>query len=81
MRITYDPTVDALYIRFQEATATTQHISDTIALDYDAEGHLAGIEILDAGQVLADPHVFRQVVLENIGGSGSAGSPATAPDE
>ncbi len=66
MRITYDPEVDALYIRFRETTVTTQHLAEGLAADYDADGHLAGIEILDAVKRLGDRDVFRQIVLENI---------------
>jgi YD repeat-containing protein len=67
MRITYDHEVDVLYIRFVEATVTTQHLADGIAADYDAEGRLAGIEILDAKKRLGDPKTFKQVVLEDVG--------------
>ena len=66
MKITYDPEVDALYIRFRETTVTTQHLAEGLAADYDAEGHLAGIEILDVAKRLGDEEVFRQVVLEDI---------------
>jgi uncharacterized protein YuzE len=66
MRITYDPEVDALYIRFSEETVTTQHLAEGIAADYDAAGHLAGIEILDALKRLGNPDAFRQVVLEDV---------------
>ena len=66
MKITYDAEVDALYIRFREATVTTKHLAEGLAADYDAEGHLAGIEILDALKRLGDREVFRSVVLENI---------------
>ncbi len=66
MRISYDAEVDALYIRFLETTVTTQHVAEGIALDYAADGRLAGIEVLDARKRLGDPEVFRRVVLENI---------------
>jgi len=66
MRITYDREVDALYIRFKETTVTTKHLAEGIAADYDADGLLAGIEILDAMKRLGDPSVFRQVVLEDV---------------
>jgi YD repeat-containing protein len=66
MRITYDSEVDALYIRFIETTVTTKHLAEGIAADYDAEGRLAGIEILDAVKRLGGPEVFQQVVLEDI---------------
>jgi uncharacterized protein YuzE len=67
MRITYDQEVDALYIRFTETTVTTKHLAEGIAADYDAEGHLAGIEILDAMKRLGNPRVFKQVTLEDVG--------------
>ena len=66
MKITYDREVDAIYIRFKEATVTTKHLGEGIAADYDSEGHLAGIEILDAIKRLGDPLVFKQIVLEDI---------------
>jgi uncharacterized protein YuzE len=66
MRITYDPEVDALYIRFRETTVTTKHIGEGLAADYDADGGLAGIEILDAAKRLGGRDVFRRVVLEEI---------------
>lgn len=72
MKITYDPEVDALYIRFREAKVTTKHIGEGLAADYDAEGHLAGIEILDAAERLGGKDVFKQVILEDVA--------LTAPD-
>jgi uncharacterized protein YuzE len=72
VKITYDPEVDALYIRFRETTVTTKHIGEGLAADYDAEGRLAGIEILAAAERLGGPDVFRQVVLEGV----ALGSPA-----
>jgi uncharacterized protein YuzE len=66
MRITYDSEVDALYIRFKETQVNTRHLAEGIAADYDADGNLAGIEILDAIKRLGDPQAFRQVTLENL---------------
>jgi uncharacterized protein YuzE len=66
MRITYDQEVDALYIRFQETTVTTKQLAEGIAADYDSDGRLAGIEILDALKRLGDPSVFRRVTLEDV---------------
>jgi len=68
MRITYDPKVDALYIRFHETTVTTKHLGEGLAADYDAQGQLAGIEILGALKRLGgDRAVLRKIVLEEIG--------------
>jgi uncharacterized protein YuzE len=66
MRITYDSEVDALYIRFIETTVTTQEVAEGIAVDYAADGRIAGIEILDARQRFGAPEVFRRVILEDI---------------
>jgi len=66
MRITYDQEVDALYIRFKETTVTTKHLAEGIVADYDAEGRLAGLEVLDAVKRLGDPSVFKQVTLEDV---------------
>ena len=75
MRITYDSEVDALYIRFAETTVTSQLLAEGIAADYDAEGKLAGIEILDAIRRLGDPRAFHQVTLENLALSGGLAAP------
>ncbi len=77
MRITYDAEVDALYIRFIETTVTTEHVADGVAIDYSADGSIAGIEILDASRRFGDPNVFRRVILEDIALSGHA--PAGRP--
>ena len=58
MRITYDTEVDALYIRFIETTVTTQHVVEGIAVDYSADGRVAGMEILDARKRFGDQEVF-----------------------
>lgn len=66
MRITYDREVDALYIRFHETSVTTQHLAEGIAADFDAEGRLAGLEILDAQKRLGGPDAFKRVTLEEL---------------
>ena len=67
MRITYDPAVDALYIRFEETRVTTKHVAEGIAVDYDAAGKLAGIEILDALTRFGDKATLKKVTLEELG--------------
>ena len=66
MTIRYDSEVDALYIGFIETSVTTKHVAEGIAVDYAADGRIAGIEILDALERLRDPDVFRRVVLEDV---------------
>ena len=66
MRITYDSEVDALYIRFKETEVTSAQLADGIAADYDLDGRLAGIEILDAMKRVGDPSIFKRVILEDL---------------
>ena len=72
MKIQYDSEVDALSIVFREATVTTKHLAEGIAADYDSDGHLAGIEILDALKRFGGRETLRQVVLEGIGPTAQA---------
>ncbi|PIP41281.1 hypothetical protein CO110_07855 [Candidatus Desantisbacteria bacterium CG_4_9_14_3_um_filter_40_11] len=66
MRITYDSEVDALYIRFVETTVTTNHVAEGIAVDYDMDGRIAGVEILDAIRRFGSKDVFKKVTLEDL---------------
>ena len=67
MRITYDPEVDAMSIVFRETTVTTKHLGEGIVADVDAQGQLAGIEILDAVRRFGGRETLRQLVVEGIG--------------
>ncbi len=67
MKIIYDAEVDALHIIFRETKVTTEELAEGIAADYDAEGQLAGIEILDANVRFGSRETLRQVVLEGVG--------------
>ena len=53
--------------QFLETRVTTEHLAEGIAANYDAEGRLAGIEILDALERFGDPQTLRQVILEDVG--------------
>lgn len=53
MKITYDPKVDAMYIKFQDgAFVSNKEVEDGIILDLGKKGAVLGIEILDASQRL-----------------------------
>ena len=53
MRIRYDEKSDALYIRLREVKYfESDEIKEGIILDYDREGNVIGIEILDASDYL-----------------------------
>lgn len=53
MKITYDKLTDTLYLEFKDTTVTTKRLSDDIAVDYDADGKMAGIEVLGAHKHVA----------------------------
>ncbi len=56
MKIIYDPDVDILRIHFSDASVeeSDEDKPGTI-LDYDVEGNIVGIEILDASKKMTDP--------------------------
>lgn len=67
MKIIYDPEVDALSIIFLETTVTTEQLVEGIAAEYDSNGQLAGIEILDAVRRFGGKETLRQIVIEGVG--------------
>ena len=49
MKIEYSKSADALYVCFKTAeVARSEEVEEGVVLDLDAQGHLIGIEILDA---------------------------------
>ena len=48
MQITYDAEVDALYIKLRDGTARTERLDSDVAIDFDNESLVTGIEILAA---------------------------------
>jgi len=68
MRITYDPQVDALYIRFidEPVQVTTQRLSEDVAVNYAPDGRIVGIEILDATEYVFRSGVERKIVVHNL---------------
>ena len=73
MKISYDPEVDALYIRLIEGQheCRTVRLNEEIALNIGPAETLVGIEVLDARHVLAQGQL-PSVVLENIALAASA---------
>ncbi|MBI4802791.1 MAG: DUF2283 domain-containing protein [Elusimicrobia bacterium] len=67
MKITYDPKVDAAYIRFKEGKfeVTTHQLTEDITINYAPDGRIVGIEILDAGKYLFK-HKKPQIEIENL---------------
>lgn len=67
MKISYDDECDAMSITLKDTTVTSQRVAEGVALEFDAEGHLAGIEILGAVQRFGTGETLQQVLLENVG--------------
>ncbi len=67
MKISYDPEVDAVYIRLVEGEfeCRTLRLNEEIALNIGPGETLVGIEILDAKEVLGHGQLPK-VVLENL---------------
>lgn len=48
MKLTYDPAVDALYLRLgPQSVVESEEVRPGVVLDFDAAGEVVGIEILD----------------------------------
>ena len=53
MKFHYYPETDSLYIDLAEKTSVdSQEVAPGVVLDFDAEGHLVGIDIDHASQVV-----------------------------
>jgi len=65
MKIQYDAEVDALYIEFHSlkaGTAENRELSEDIIANYNPDGKLSGLEILNASVVLGEE--LNKVIVE-----------------
>jgi uncharacterized protein YuzE len=54
MKMSYDPEADAAYISLADhPVAESEEVARSVVLDFDAEGRLLGIEVLNATNTLA----------------------------
>jgi len=61
MRVRVDHAADAVYLDLTDRPIRdSAEIADGIVVDYDDEGHIVGIEILDASKRTDDPTVLKQ---------------------
>ena len=66
MKIEYDTEADALYILIREAPAADNiDIEDGVTVDVDAEGHIVGVEVLDASKRLG-PSDFSSITIQKL---------------
>lgn len=53
MKTIYDAEADALYVRFAEASVVeSEEVAEGVVLDFDADGRIVAIEVLDASKHL-----------------------------
>jgi uncharacterized protein YuzE len=66
MRITYDPRADALYISFrEERPSDSLDVEEGVTVDLDDDGHILGLEVLDARVRFGDS-ALESVTVERL---------------
>ncbi len=56
MRVRVDHAADAVYVNLTDRPIKdSEQVADGIIVDYDDEGHIVGVEILDASRRTNDP--------------------------
>ena len=66
MKVTYDPEVDVLRIIFKPDVEVDESDEDKpgIILDYDSNGDIIGLEILDASKRIENPRSVEYAVMQ-----------------
>ena len=64
MKVKYDQQVDVLRIRFSSSAEVAESDEEKpgIILDYDGDGNIVGIEILNASRRMEDPRSLEYAV-------------------
>jgi uncharacterized protein YuzE len=66
MRIEYDAEADALYVQFKDVRPDDNvDVEEGVTVDLDDEGHIVGLEILDAAERLGLESLMN-VSIENM---------------
>jgi uncharacterized protein YuzE len=64
MKITYDPEVDVMRIVFSNAPVEeSDEEKPGVILDFDTNGNVVGMEILDASKRMENPRVVEYAVV------------------
>jgi uncharacterized protein YuzE len=65
MRVRVDREADAVYVHLTDrAIRDSAEVADGIVLDYDDEGRIVGVEVLDASKRTEDPTTLTQFNLD-----------------
>lgn len=64
MKVTYDPEVDVLRIIFSNAPIEeSDEDKPGVIIDYDKDGNLVGLEILEASKRMDNPRLVEYAVI------------------
>jgi len=65
MHVRVDRSADAVYLNLTDRPIKdSAEVADGIVVDYDAEGRIVGIEVLDASRRTEDPLALKQFSFE-----------------
>ena len=65
MKVTYDPETDILRVLFSNATIEeSDEDKPGVILDYDKDGNVVGLEILDASKRMDNPRSLEYAVAK-----------------
>ena len=68
MPVRVDRDADAVYLNLTDAVVLeSEAIADGIVVDYDVEGRIVGIEILDASKRTGDPEALKDLASSCLG--------------
>ena len=64
-RVWGDRKADAVYLNLTDAAILeSEEVADGTVVDYDAEGRIVGVEILDASKRTGDPEALKEMSFE-----------------
>jgi uncharacterized protein YuzE len=65
MRVRVDHGADAVYVNLTDRPIKdSEEVADGIVVDYDDQGRIVGVEILDASKRTDDPEALKKFSLE-----------------
>lgn len=65
MRVRVDRSADAVYLNLTDAVISeSEEVAAGIVLDYDANGHVVGVEILDASKRTGNSEALKDFSFE-----------------
>ena len=83
MRMTYDAEADAVWIELRSGVhgAEGVDVAPSVVASLDADGHIVGLEILDARERLGDAVHAKSVPIEQLTTAARANEQRLAPRE